>query len=57
MAGPPPHPDTGITDQGSGQSTGWPRWRTTAIVIIGLALLVVMVIVHLTGTLGPGSHG
>ena len=56
MTGPPPHPDTGIADQGSGQRTGWPRWRTAAIVIIVIALLVVMVILHLTGTLGSGSH-
>jgi len=53
MAGPPSCPDTETTDQGS----GWPRWRTAAIVTGGIALLVVMVILHLTGILGAGSHG
>ena len=57
MADPPPHPDTGIADQGSGQRTGRPRWRTAAIVMIVIALLAVMVILHLTGTLGAGTHG
>lgn len=59
MAGPPSHPDTRITRQDSGQRAGWPRWRTATIVIIGIALLVMMVvmILHLTGTLGAGIHG
>ena len=62
MTGPPSYPDTGITGEGSGlpgggQRTGRPRWRTAAIVIVVIALLVMMVILHLTGTLGAGSHG
>jgi hypothetical protein len=57
MAGPPSHPDTGITDQGSGQRAGWPRWKAAAIVVIVIALLAVIVILHLTGTLGAGTHG
>ena len=63
MAGPPSHPDTGTTGQasgtppGGGQRAGRPRWKTAAIVAIVIALLAVMVILHLTGTLGAGSHG
>ena len=63
MAGPPSHPDTGTAGQDSGtppdsgRRAGWPPWRTATIVIIGIALLAVMVILHLTGTLGAGSHG
>jgi hypothetical protein len=62
MTGPPSHPDTGITDQaagtpGGGQRAGRPRWRSAAIVAIVIALLAVMLILHLTGTLGAGSHG
>ena len=63
MAGSPSHPDTGTAGQDSGtppdggRRAGWPRWRTAAIVIVGIALLVVMVILHLTGILGAGSHG
>jgi hypothetical protein len=67
MTGPPSHPDTGITGQASGtpprggqrggQRAGRPRWKTVAIVAIVIALLAVMVILHLTGTLGAGRHG
>jgi hypothetical protein len=63
MTGPPSYPDTGITGEGSRtplgrrQRTGRPRWKTAAIVIVVIALLAVMVTLHLTGTLGAGSHG
>ena len=63
MTGPPSHPDTGITGQASGarprggQRAGRPRWKTAAIAAIVIALLAVMVILHLTGSLGAGSHG
>jgi hypothetical protein len=63
MTGPPSHPDTGITGQGSGPLPGrsqrarWPRWKTAAIAIIVIAALATMVILHLTGTLGAGTHG
>jgi len=63
MAGPPSYPDTGITDQGSGpppgrgQRAGRPRWKTAAIAVIVIALLAVMLILHLTGTSGAGTHG
>jgi hypothetical protein len=63
LTGPPSHPDTGITGQASGtpprggRRAGRPRWETAAIVAIVIALMAVMVILHLTGTLGAGSHG
>jgi hypothetical protein len=63
MTDPPSHPDTGITGQASGtpprgrQRAGRPRWKTVASVAIVIALLAVMVILHLAGTLGAGSHG
>ena len=63
MAGPPSHPDTGITGRGSesppgrGQRARWRRWKTAAIAVFVITVLAVMVILHLTGTLGSGSHG
>jgi hypothetical protein len=58
MAGPPSHPDTGTTGQDSGPAvTARPRWKTLAIAVIVITVLAVMVILHLTGTLGAGSHG
>ena len=58
MAGPPSHPDTGITGQDCGPAVAArPRWKTAAIAVIVIAVLAVMVILHLTGTLGAGTHG
>ena len=63
MTGPPSYPDTGSTSPGSGpppgsgQRTGWPRWKMAVAAVIVIALLAVMLILHLTGTFGPGSHG
>ena len=58
MAGPPSHPDTGTAGQDSGPArTARPRWKTVAIAVIVIAVLAVIVILHLTGTLGAGSHG
>ena len=58
MAGPPSHPDTGITGRDPGPDpTARPRWKTVAIAVIVIAVLAVMVILHLTGTFGPGTHG
>ena len=58
MAGPPSHPDTGIAGQDSGPpDTARPRWKTAAIAVIVIAVLTAMVILHLTGTLGAGTHG
>jgi len=58
MVGPPSHPDTGTTGRDSGPAaTARPRWKTLGIVVVVIAVLAVMVILHLTGTLGAGTHG
>jgi hypothetical protein len=33
------------------------RWTRVAVIVIVAALLLAMVILHLTGTLGPGMNG
>jgi hypothetical protein len=33
------------------------HWKTAAIVVLVIAALAVMVILHLTGTFGEGTHG
>jgi hypothetical protein len=33
------------------------RWTRVALIGIVVALLLLMVILHITGTFGPGSHG
>ena len=58
MAGPPSHPDIGTAGQDSGPArTARPRWKTAVIVVIVIAVLAAIVILHLTGTLGAGTHG
>jgi len=57
MASPPSYPDTGSNRQDAGPPPARPRWKTAAIVILVVAVLAVMVILHLTGTFGEGTHG
>ena len=52
MADPPHHPDTG--DRGS--ATGRSRLLRVLGIAIAIALVAVVVVLHLTGTLGPGDH-
>jgi len=55
MADPPRYPDTGDgPDRGS--ATGTPRWVAVLGIIIAIALVLLFVVLHLTGTLGPGAH-
>jgi len=59
MADPPPYPDTGDDtgvgpDRGSATST--PRWVSVLGIIIAIVLVLLFVVLHLTGTLGPGAH-
>jgi len=58
MASPPSYPDTGSNRQDAGPPPpARSRWKTAAIVILAVAVLAVMVILHLTGTFGEGTHG
>ena len=55
MATPPPYPDTG-PEPDRGSTTDTP-WRMYLIWIVVIALLLLMVILHLTGIVGAGSRG
>ena len=59
MTGPPSYPDTGSTSEDTGPRSGGGRspLRTVVIAVLVIAALAVMVILHLTGTLGAGTHG
>jgi hypothetical protein len=58
MASPPHYPDTD-EDTGVGpdreSTTGTSRW-VYVFWIIGIALILLMVVLHLTGTIGPVHH-
>jgi hypothetical protein len=60
MANPPPYPDTG-NDTGAGPdrdkepaTTG--KWAGRLVIALVAALVVVILILHLTGVVGPGAH-
>ena len=55
----PSHPDTGSgarTGPGLGSGPRRSRWKTIAGIAAALLVLVVFVVLHLTGVLGPGEH-
>jgi hypothetical protein len=59
MADPPPDSDTGDDtgvgrDRGSATST--PRWLPVLGIVIATVLVLLLVVLHLTGVLGPGAH-
>jgi len=59
MDNPPRHPRS---EQDTGRSPNWgtdrrpPRWVFVLGIIVAVALLGLMVLLHLGGTLGPGVH-
>jgi hypothetical protein len=57
MADPPRYPDTGDdtgVGPGRGSATGTRSWVGKVFLIIALVLVLLFVLLHLTGTLGPG---
>jgi hypothetical protein len=60
MADLPAHPDTGDSpDTGSGLAAppqSRPGWLAPAGVALAVGLVVLMVVLHLLGVFGPGSH-
>jgi hypothetical protein len=58
MATPPPYPETNATgvEPDRPSTAGTPRGVYVFWIIVAV-LVVLMVVLHLTGTLGPGSHG
>ena len=57
MADLPSHPDS---DSGVGRErrpgTGRAGWKAIAGIVVAVVLIVVFVVLHLTGVLGPGQH-
>ena len=50
-----PSDDTGVgPDRGSATST--PRWVPVLGIVIAIVLVLLLVVLHLTGVLGPGAH-
>jgi hypothetical protein len=57
---PTPEEDPGIggaDPDDSSRAAGAQRWLVVAGISVGVALLLLMLLLHLTGVLGPGEHG
>ncbi len=39
-----------------GAASGRPNWVLVLVVIVAIALVGLLVVLHLTGTIGPGLH-
>ena len=59
MTGPPSHPNTRElgADPGGKPAAKRPRWRVIMFWTIGIVLVLLFIVLHLTGTLGSGAHG
>lgn len=56
MADPPRYPDT-EGETGERQSTASrPRWVPVLGILIAMVLVLLVVLLHLTGTLSPSAH-
>ncbi len=56
MADPPPYPETD-DELGADRGSAPARSRQVYVLwVIGGALIVAFVVLHLTGVIGPGSH-
>jgi hypothetical protein len=58
MAELPDHPESD-EDTGVGfdrESSTRKQWTTYAFVVVGVALILLMVVLHLAGVVGPGTN-
>jgi putative copper export protein len=56
MADPPPSPDLGDDTADRRSATARSRWVRVLAIALAIGLVVLVVVLHLTGTLGPGDH-
>jgi hypothetical protein len=59
MADQPRRPGSDGTDMATGgvPAAARPRWKVALATILVTAVLVLMIVLHVTGALGAGTHG
>ena len=60
MADPPAHPDTADeAHEGTGTppASGRPRWKAAVLTAVAVAVVLTIVILHVSGVLSAGTHG
>jgi hypothetical protein len=58
VTGPPRYPDaedTGV-ERDSRSGGGAPRWITVLGIVIAVLVVLTLIVLHLTGAVGPGVH-
>jgi hypothetical protein len=58
MADLPSHPDSDDADagHGRGRAGGTPRWVGVLGAIVAIVVILLVIVLHLAGVLGPGAH-
>jgi hypothetical protein len=59
MADQPRRPGSDGTDTAAGAvpAVARPRWKAALVIILVAAVLVLMIVLHVTGAIGAGTHG
>jgi hypothetical protein len=56
---PPPHPKSGYDaeeEPNEQSSPGAPTWLSVVWILVAVGVLLAIVVLHLTGIIGPGAH-
>jgi len=60
MADPPAHPETADeADETAGipPASARPRWKAAVLTAVAVTVVLTIIVLHVTGVLGAGTHG
>jgi hypothetical protein len=56
MTDPPQYPEGDDTDEEPKRKPGAPAWVSVALIVLAVVAAIAIVVLHLTGVVGPGAH-